>query len=73
MFVSFFIKIIYRRFLKKIFPKRFSQRCVFEPSCSEYALIAFEKYGLFEALRKTKSRLKRCDGKLISFGTIDKP
>ena len=73
MVISFFIKIIYRRFLKKIFPKRFIQRCVFKPSCSEYALIAFEKYDLLEALRKTKNRLKKCDGKQISFGTIDKP
>ncbi len=36
--------------------------CRFDPSCSEYAIIAFRKYSFTEAFKKTLLRLKRCDG-----------
>lgn len=35
-------------------------RCCFEPSCSEYAILAFEKYGLIYGGIKAIKRLKRC-------------
>ena len=35
-------------------------RCVFEPSCSEYALMAIEKYGVIKGVIKSIDRLKRC-------------
>ncbi len=35
-------------------------RCVFEPSCSEYALLAIEKYGLIVGGFKAVGRLRRC-------------
>lgn len=35
-------------------------KCRFEPSCSEYALQAYGKFGFFKATRKTISRLSRC-------------
>ena len=43
--------------------------CPFEPTCSEYGRLAFERYGVVRATRKTVSRLRRCrpgyDGPLV--------
>lgn len=35
-------------------------RCVFEPSCSEYMILALNKYGLLRGLKKGINRLNRC-------------
>ena len=35
-------------------------RCVFEPSCSEYMLLAIEKYGFLRGVWKGFWRLMRC-------------
>ncbi len=42
---------------------RIPARCPFEPSCSEYGLLAFRKYGFFRATLKTIGRLRRCNGR----------
>ena len=39
---------------------RFPHRCVFTPTCSEYAILAIEKYGLLHGLLLTVKRLYRC-------------
>lgn len=48
------------RLYQKVAPKRIRQSCRFEPSCSEYAITALQKYGILEAIRLVISRLKRC-------------
>lgn len=35
-------------------------QCVFEPSCSEYMILAVEKYGAIKGLLKGIDRLRRC-------------
>ena len=35
-------------------------QCVFEPSCSEYMILAVEKYGAIKGLIKGIDRLRRC-------------
>lgn len=35
--------------------------CIFEPSCSQYAIIVLEKYHLFKALYMILNRIYRCD------------
>lgn len=35
-------------------------KCLFEPSCSEYMILALEKYGLIRGLYKGIRRLLRC-------------
>ena len=47
---------VYQRFASD---KR-RERCRFEPSCSEYMILALEKYGVVKGLKKGISRLRRC-------------
>ncbi|MBQ0723789.1 MAG: membrane protein insertion efficiency factor YidD [Cycloclasticus sp.] len=37
-----------------------ASRCRFYPTCSEYALQAFQEYGFLKALFLTSKRLLRC-------------
>lgn len=36
-------------------------RCVFIPNCSEYMILAIEKYGLIEGIKKGIDRFHRCN------------
>lgn len=45
---------------QKLAPDSVRNRCRFEPSCSQYMILAIEKYGLFKGLKKGWNRLKRC-------------
>ncbi len=47
---------LYQRFA----PDSVRKRCRFEPSCSEYMILAIEKYGFFTGIRKGIDRLRRC-------------
>lgn len=46
----------YRMFISPLKPPS----CRFVPTCSEYALIAFEKYGVWRGLYLTIRRLLKC-------------
>lgn len=48
---------IYQRYA----PESIRNKCRFEPSCSQYMILALEKYGLRKGLEKGIRRLKRCD------------
>ncbi len=48
---------IYQRYA----PDSVRNKCRFEPSCSEYMILAVEEYGLIKGLRKGICRLKRCN------------
>jgi len=51
-------------------PDRIRNKCRFEPSCSQYMLLAIEKYGLIKGINKGIKRLKRCN---INHGGYDFP
>ena len=57
---------IYQRYA----PNSLRNKCRFEPSCSEYMILAIEKYGLIKGLQKGICRLKRCN---INGGGFDFP
>ncbi|MGN1419173.1 MAG: membrane protein insertion efficiency factor YidD [Acutalibacteraceae bacterium] len=42
-------------------PETLRNKCRFEPSCSEYMILAIEKYGLLKGIKKGICRLKRCN------------
>jgi putative membrane protein insertion efficiency factor len=69
-FKEFFITGI-RNYQKNISPKLKTQ-CIFEPSCSNYAIGVIQKYGTIKGLIKTFVRLIKCSPltKRLSFGQI---
>ena len=48
--------LIYQRYA----PETLRAACVFEPTCSQYMILAVEKYGAFKGVAKGIGRLKRC-------------
>lgn len=42
-------------------PDSIRNRCCFEPSCSQYMILAINKYGLLKGVKKGIGRLKRCN------------
>jgi putative membrane protein insertion efficiency factor len=48
---------LYRRFISPLF----LPSCRFEPTCSEYAVLALRKYGLVKGLAKAVWRVLRCN------------
>ena len=50
------VVLLYQRYA----PYPIRERCTFIPSCSEYMILAIEKYGAFKGFRMGVSRLFRC-------------
>lgn len=55
----------YRKFISPLFPPR----CKYYPSCSQYALDAYEKHGFFKGTLLSVWRLLRCNP--WSLGGVD--
>jgi putative component of membrane protein insertase Oxa1/YidC/SpoIIIJ protein YidD len=74
MIVLFYILLSLAAFLKKAIiglvklyqryaPERIRRKCIFKPTCSEYMILALEKYGLIKGLYKGMYRMFfRCKG-----------
>ncbi|MCX7066652.1 MAG: membrane protein insertion efficiency factor YidD [Methylococcales bacterium] len=58
VWLHLFVKML-RWYRKRISPK-LGNRCVFEPSCSHYAELAFRNKGLVRGFVLTCKRLYRC-------------
>ena len=63
-----FLIEIYRKYISGL--KR-HPTCRFYPSCSEYAVLAIEKYGVIRGLVKAFWRILRCNP--FSKGGVDYP
>ena len=57
--VKIFISFI--KFYKKIISPFLGSNCRFHPSCSEYAIEAFNEYGLFKGLLLSTKRILKCN------------
>ena len=55
---------------QKYAPERIRQRCVYEPTCSNYMIQAIEKYGVIRGVWKGTRRLLRCH---YPNGGVDNP
>ncbi|MCD6500689.1 membrane protein insertion efficiency factor YidD [bacterium] len=64
-----FIKII--KIYQKYISPYSNRHCKFYPSCSEYAKLAFEKYGVFKGLIFSCRRILKCHP--FSKGGVDMP
>jgi uncharacterized protein len=58
------------RLYQRAAPARVRGRCRFTPTCSEYAILAIEKYGLAGGSVRAFGRLLRCRS---PHGGIDEP
>jgi len=54
--IFLFIIILYQRLVSPYLP----QSCRFQPTCSEYAKEAIEKYGIIKGVTLASKRLTRC-------------
>jgi putative membrane protein insertion efficiency factor len=59
------------KFYKKIISPLFPNSCRFYPTCSEYTILAINKYGVFKGIIKGMYRILRCNP--FSKGGIDFP
>lgn len=48
---------------QKYSPEEKRRSCLFKPTCSEYAVLALNKYGIIRGIPKILDRFKRCHGK----------
>jgi putative membrane protein insertion efficiency factor len=58
---------LYQTFISPIL----GNNCRFYPTCSEYAVMALEKYGILKGTLKTIWRILRCNP--LSSGGVDYP
>ena len=57
-----------------IAPEKIRRKCRFEPSCSQYMILAVEKYGALKGLLKGLRRLSKCNSRGNGLGGgIDYP
>lgn len=52
--------IAFIRKYQKVVPDRIRESCRFEPTCSNYAIAAIEKYGVLRGTLFTMKRLSKC-------------
>lgn len=62
--IAIWLVRFYQRYLR-----RFHNRvCIYHPSCSEYAILCIDRYGLFKGIEYTHRRIRRCNGALFAGG-----
>jgi putative membrane protein insertion efficiency factor len=52
---------------------RVGATCRFEPTCSEYGLISYQRYGFVRATARTTWRLMRCNRRRRGVPIVDLP
>lgn len=59
------------RLYQRYAPEEIRRRCLFKPTCSEYTILAIQKYGVVKGLYKAYIRVfKKCKGRIYR---IDEP
>ncbi len=56
--ICIFLIKVYQKYLSRL---KIHPTCIFVPTCSQYALEAYQKYGFFKATLLTMWRLIRCN------------
>ena len=60
LFLLKYIAFFWIKLYQKFAPEKVRQSCLFYPSCSQYMLLAIEKYGFWKGFWKGLKRLGRC-------------
>lgn len=56
------------RFYQQHLRQLHNRQCIYTPSCSNYTMMAIEKYGVIKGIRYGYLRIKRCNGALFAGG-----
>ena len=48
------------RWYQRVISPRLGDRCRYEPTCSQYALLSIEKYGVLKGVHRAAARLLSC-------------
>jgi putative membrane protein insertion efficiency factor len=67
-----FLAIMAVKFYQRYLRKLHNRQCIYTPSCSNYAILAIEKYGIVKGCSYGYMRIKRCNGALYQGGN-DEP
>ena len=59
-FLLKYIAFLWIKIYQRYAPQKIRQACLFNPSCSQYMLLAIEKYGFWKGFWKGLKRLARC-------------
>jgi putative membrane protein insertion efficiency factor len=51
-------------FYRAVIPDRLKPKCIYRPTCSQYAIEALRSFGLIKGIRVSLERLNRCNGAL---------
>lgn len=57
------------RICQRIAPRIIRLKCRFEPSCSQYMILAIEKNGVIKGFRKGIKRLSKCNNHVNGMGS----
>lgn len=60
-FSIYLIRNIWQKKVGKKYNKEYNIICRFYPSCSDYAILAIQKYGFIKGWIKAINRIKRCN------------
>lgn len=60
--------ILLIRFYQRYISKHLNRECIYVPTCSNYAIISIQKYGLTKGVYYFYKRLKICNGALYKGG-----
>lgn len=55
------IKNIWQKYIGFLYNKKRRIICRFYPTCSEYAILVLNKYGIFKGIFLATDRIKRCN------------
>jgi hypothetical protein len=56
------------RFYQRRLRHLHNRQCIYTPSCSNYTMMAIEKYGVIKGIYYGYLRIKRCNGALFAGG-----
>lgn len=62
-----FLKLLIR-FYQKYLRQKHNRQCIYQPSCSNYGLLAIDKFGSIKGSYFTLKRIQRCNGALYKGG-----
>lgn len=63
-----FIAVYAIKFYQKNLKHIHNRECIYEPSCSNYTIMAIKKYGTIKGCYYGLLRIKRCNGALFQGG-----